>query len=142
MTFSYGFDDENIEKNHRSHVPTMLLGIILAPWWCPVASSEARYLLYWAMHAALYRRIAIAIEMANKVGVLFDCPLFAHCPGGRWGNTEQVVARCRRPVASGVALDMPHWAMPSVLLQCTAADIETAGREVHLFVATAFFCLL
>jgi hypothetical protein len=41
MTFSYSFDDENIKIKHRSHAPTMLLGIIPARWRCPVASSEA-----------------------------------------------------------------------------------------------------
>ncbi len=41
MTFSYGFDDENIKKNYRSHVCTMLLGVILARWRHPVASIEA-----------------------------------------------------------------------------------------------------
>jgi hypothetical protein len=51
------------------------------------------------------------------------------CPGGRWGNTEWVVARWRQPVASGVALDMPHWTMPSVLLRRTAMAIKTAGRR-------------
>jgi hypothetical protein len=127
VTFSYGFDDENIEKNHCSHVPTMLLGIILAQWRRPVASSEALDLLHWAMHAVTYRRIAMAIKMASFAGVFVDCCLYACCPGGRWGNTEQVVTRCQRPVASGVALDMPHWTMPSVLHRRTIMTIETAG---------------
>jgi hypothetical protein len=82
-----------------------------------VASSEALDLLHRAMHAVAYRRIAMAIEMASFAGVFVDCCLYACFPGGRWGNTEQVVARCRRPVASGVAVDMPHQAMPSVLLR-------------------------
>ncbi len=69
------------------------------------------------MLAVSYRRIAMAIKMARKVGVLFDCRVFAGCLGGHWGYTELVVAQCRRPVASGVALDIPHWAMPPVLLQ-------------------------
>jgi hypothetical protein len=126
MTFSYGFDDENIEKNHRSHVRTMLFGIILARWQCPVAFSEALDLLHWAMRAVTYRRIAMAIKMASFAGVFVDCCLYACCPGSRWGDTEQVVARCRRPVASGVAVDMPHWAMPSVLLRHTAVAIKMA----------------
>jgi hypothetical protein len=46
-----------------------------------------------------------------------DCCLFACCPGGRWGDPEQVVAQCQHPVASEVALDMPHRVMPSVLLR-------------------------
>jgi hypothetical protein len=86
VTFSYGFDDENIKKN-RSHVRFMLLDIILAQWWRPVASSEALDLLHWAMHAVTYRRIAMAIKMATFLGVFVDCCLFACCPGSCWGNT-------------------------------------------------------
>ncbi len=127
MTFSYGFDDENIEKNRRSHVRFILLDISLARWRCPVASSEALDLLHRANRAVTYRRIAMAIKTACFLGVFVDCCLYACCPGGRWGDTERVVARCRRPVASGVALDMPHWAMPSVLLRRTAVAIKTAG---------------
>jgi hypothetical protein len=59
----------------------------------------------------------MAIKMAFFLGAFVDCCLFACCPGGRWGNTEQVVTQCRRPVASEVALDMPHWAMLSVILR-------------------------
>jgi hypothetical protein len=81
-----------------------------------VASSEALDLLHWAMRTVLYCRIAMAIKTASFVGVLLDC-CFVDCrPGSRWGDMEQVVAQCRRPEASGAALDMPHWAMPSVLL--------------------------
>ncbi len=127
MTFSYGFDDENIEKNRCSHVQFLLSDIILAQWQCPVASSEALDLLHWVICAVTYRRIAMAIKTACFLGVFVDCCLFACCPGGRWGNMEQVVARCRRPVASGVALDMPHWGMPSVLLQRSAMAIKMAG---------------
>jgi hypothetical protein len=87
VTFSYGFDDENIKKKRRSHVQFMLSDIILARWWCPVASSEALDLLHWGMHAVTYRRIAMAIKMATFLGVFVDCCLFAYCPGGRWGDT-------------------------------------------------------
>jgi hypothetical protein len=127
VTFSYGFDDENIKKKRRSHVQFILLDIILAQWWHPVASSKALDLLHRAMCAVLYQRTAAAINMATFLGVFVDCCLFACCSGGCWGNTEQVVAQCRHPVASGVALDMPHWAMPSVLLRRTTVAIETAG---------------
>ncbi len=138
MTFSYGFDDENIEKIRRSHVPTMLLGIILAQWWRPVASSEALDLLHRAMHAVTYRRIATAIKTAIFVGVFVDCCLYACCPGGRWGDLEQVVTRCRHPLASGVALDMLHRAMPSVLPGRTAVAIEMANNRGHSFVIINF----
>jgi hypothetical protein len=127
VTFSYSFDNDNINKKCRSHVRTMLLGIILAQWWQPVASSEALDLLHWAMHAVTYRRIAMAIKMASFAGVFVDCCFYACCPGSRWGNTEQEVARCWHPVASRVAVDMPHWAVPSVQLRRTAVAIETAG---------------
>ncbi len=87
MTFSYGFDDENIKKKYHSHVQFTLSDIILAQWWRPVASSEALDLHHWAMCAVMYRRIAMAIKTASFVGVFVDCCLFACCPGGHWGNT-------------------------------------------------------
>ncbi len=127
MTFSYGFDDENIKKKHHSPVRFMLSDIILAQWQQPVASIEALDLLHWAMHAVTYRRIAMAIKTASCVGVFVDCCMFACCPGCCWGNTEQVVAQCRRPVASQVALDMLHWAMCFVPHRHTAVAIEMAG---------------
>ncbi len=108
MTFSYGFDDENIKKNRRSHVRFMLSDIILAQWRQPVASSEALDLLHWAMHAVTYRHIAMAIKPATFLSVFVDCCLFACCPGGRWGDTEQVVTRWQLPGASSVALDLLH----------------------------------
>ncbi len=42
-----------------------------------MASSEALDLLYWAMHAVLYQRIAMAIRTASKVGVIFVVVLLA-----------------------------------------------------------------
>ncbi len=104
-----------------------------------MASSKALDLLYRAMCAVLYRRTATAINIATFLGVFVDCCLFACCSGGRWGDTELVVARCQHPVASRVALDMPHRAMPSVLLRRTAVAIETAsGRGA--FVCHCQFC--
>jgi hypothetical protein len=133
---------EKKTKNCCSYVRCILLGIILARWRHPVASSEALDLLNWAMCMVMYRRIAMAIKMASFAGVFVDCCLYACCPGGRWGNTEQVVVRCRRPVASGVALDMLHWAMPSVLLWRTAVAIETAGGWGAFVRHHRLFCLL
>jgi hypothetical protein len=127
VTLSYGFDSKNV-KNHRSHVPTMLSGIILAQWQHPVASSEALDLLHQAMRAVTYQRIVMTIKMAIFVGVFVDCCLYTCCPGSRWGDTEQVVNQCWHPVASGVALDMLHWVMPSLLLQRTTVAMETTGR--------------
>ncbi len=106
----------------------MLLDIILTQQWHPGASSKSLDLLHWAMRAVTYRRIAMAIETASFVGVFIGCCLFACCPGGRWGDTEQVVSRCRRPVASVVALDMLHWEMYFVLHWRTAMAIKTANN--------------
>jgi hypothetical protein len=114
----------------------MLLGIILAQWWHPVASSEALNLLHRAMRAVTYRGIAMAIKMASFAGVFVDCCLYACFSSDCWGNMDQVVTQCRRPVAFEAALDMPHWAMPSVLLRHT---LKRPADEVHSFAAIAFF---
>ncbi len=109
------------------------MAAILAWWWRLVASNKALNLLHWAMCMVTYRYVAMAIKTATFVGIFVDCCLFACCPGSRWGNTEQVVAWCQRPVASGVALDMPHWAMPSVLLRRIHKAFET-GHNGGAFV--------
>jgi hypothetical protein len=87
----------------------------------------------------LYQLTAAAIKMASKVGVFVDCCLFACCPGGCQGNTEQGVAQWRRSVAFKVALDMPHWAMPSVLPRSTTVTIEMANNR-GAFVRYQQFC--
>ncbi len=92
-----------------------------------MASIKALDLLNWGMRAVTYRRIATAIETASFVGVFVDWCLFACCPDVRWGNRERVVARCQRPVASRVALDMLHWAMRFVSHRRTAMAIKTAN---------------
>ncbi len=79
------------------------------------------------MRAVLYRRTAATINMAIFLGVFVDCCLFVCCPGSRWGNTEQVVTQWWRLVASGVALDMLHWAMRFVLHRRTAIAIKMAN---------------
>jgi hypothetical protein len=117
----------------------MLSEQVLAQWWHPMVLSEALNHLYWAMLRVLYRCIAMAIKTASKVGVLFDCCFVDCCPGGRWGKTELVGARCQHPVAYGVALDMSHWAMPSVLFRRTAMAIEPAGGK-GAFVRHRQFC--
>jgi hypothetical protein len=108
VTIFYDFDDEKHQKNRRMCDRFLLLAAILAQWRLPVASSEALDLLHRVMHAVTYRRIAMAIKMASKVGVFLHCCFVCCCPVGRWGNTEQVVACWQRPEASNVALDMLH----------------------------------
>ncbi len=115
------------KKKRHSHVQFILSDIILTRWWCPVASSKALDLVHRGMHAVLYRRTAAAINMATFLVVFFDCCLFACCPGSCWGDTAQVVAQWRCPVASGVALDMLHWAMHFILHRRTAMAIKMAN---------------
>jgi hypothetical protein len=120
-----------------------LLVAILAQWQHPVASCEALDLLHQAMHAVSYRRTATAIKMTNFLCVFVDCCLLACCPDGHRGNTEQVLARWRRPEASSVALDMLHWGMPSVLLWHTAMAIKMASNRGPFVVCHHhLFCLL
>ena len=75
----------------------MLSEQVLAQWLHPVSSSEALNHLYRAMRTVSYRCIAMAIETASKVGVLFDCCFVDSCPGGRWGDTERVGTLRSRP---------------------------------------------
>jgi hypothetical protein len=91
------------------------------------------------MCTVTYWRVAMAIKTTTFLGASVDCCLLACRPGSRWGNTEQVVTQCRRPVASGVALDMPHLAMPSVLLQRIRKVFKT-GRNGGAFVCQWRFC--
>jgi hypothetical protein len=81
----------------------------------------------------------MAIEKANKVGTLIHRCFVDCCPGGRRGDTERVVARWRRSVASGEALDMLHRAMRSVLHQRTAMAIKMVRDGGHSFAAAAYF---
>ncbi len=92
-----------------------------------MASNKTLNLLYQAMCAVLYWCTAMAIEMASLLGTFVCCRFVCCCPSGHWGNMEQVVAQWQCPVSSGVALDLPHWAMPSVLLRRIAVAIKTAG---------------
>ena len=65
---------------------------VLARRWCLVAFMKALDLLYRAMRAVLYCRIATAIEMASKGGGHVAHRSVDCVPGGRRGDTERVVA--------------------------------------------------
>jgi hypothetical protein len=92
MTFLYKLMMKKLVKNWHMCDRLQLLAAILAQWWRLVACTKALNLLYWAMCVVTCRRIAMAIKTASFLHVFVDCCLFACCPGGRWGNTEQVVA--------------------------------------------------
>ncbi len=105
-----------------------------------MASSEALDLLYWAMQAVSYRRTATAIKMASKVGAFF-CRCFVSCrPGSCRGDTEQVVAQWRHPVASQVALDMLHWAIQAALHPRVRMAIKMA-QDGDAFVCSVDFVI-
>jgi hypothetical protein len=114
---------KKLEKNQGRLDQLQLSAAILPQWQHLVASNKALNLLYRAMHAVLYWRTATAIKLGSLFGTFFCHPFICCCSGGRWGNMEQVVAQWRRPVASGVALDMLHWAMRIVLHPRTAIAI-------------------
>ena len=106
---------------------------MLVRWWRLVAFMKATNLLHREMRAVSYCRITTAIKMASKGGgdVAHRC---VDCvPGGRWGNTEQVVARWQSLVAFMKALDLIHRAMRSVFHWRTAMAIEMA-RDGGAFV--------
>jgi hypothetical protein len=120
----------------------LLSAAILAQWQHKVASSEALDLLYWAMQAVLHQRTAIIIKMASKVGAFCCCCCCVSCcPGGRQGNTEQVVARWRRPEASGVALDMLHWAIQTAFHSHVRMAIKMA-QDGGAFVCFVDFVII
>jgi hypothetical protein len=81
----------------------------------------------------------MAINLATFLESFVDCCLFFCCPGGRWGNTELVVAQCRRPGASSVALDLLNRAMPHALLQRVRMAIEMA-RDGGVLLLHRKFC--
>jgi hypothetical protein len=87
----------------------------------------------------MYRRIAMAIDSATFLESFVDCCLFFCCPGGRWGHTELIVARCRRPGASSVAMDLLNRAMTRASLQRVRMAIEMA-RDGGVLSSHRRFC--
>jgi len=63
---------------------------------------------------------------SQQSGFILHCRTVCCRPGGRRGNTERVVARWRRLVASIKALDLLHRAMRVVSHQRTAMAIKMA----------------
>jgi hypothetical protein len=62
-------------------------------------------------------------------------------PGGRRGDTEQVVAQWQHLVAFVKAMVMLHWAMPHGLLQCLCTAIEMACNGGAFIRPRQLFCL-
>ena len=53
--------------------------------------------------------------------------------GIRRGNTGQIIAQWRRPVASKVAPDLPNWVMRSAPYRMIRMAIEMAREAVTFF---------
>ena len=120
------FHDEIEETTGAGVSDWVLSEQVLARWWCVAAFMKALDLLHQGMrvvmpHCNFHRN-------GHQSGYIIHCCFVCCCPGGRQGNTERVVARWRRPVASGVALDMLHRAMPHVLLQRLTMAIKMVCR--------------
>ena len=62
----------------------------------------------------------------HQSGYIIHCCFVCCRPRGRQGDTERVVARWRRPVAPGVALDILHLVMLHVALQRLTMTIKMA----------------
>jgi hypothetical protein len=124
------------------HDRLQLLVAILAQWGHPAASIKAPNLLHWAMSMYCTGALPQPSKWPAKLSHFFHCCFLCCCLGGRWGNTKQVIAQWWCPVASEVALDMPHQAMLSVLLRRTAVAIKMAnsgGASVH---HCCLFCMI
>ena len=78
----------------------------------------------------------------EQSGHILHCHFVFCCPGGRPGDTEQVVARWWRLVAFMKALDLLHQAMLAVLHRRTAMAIEMAGDGGTFVRCHRLFCLI
>ncbi len=97
-----------------------------------MASLVASDPLHQVMRLVSYWCITMASKMAGKYGAF--SPLFLH-PNllVHRGNTEQILARWRRPVASVVALDPLHWEVRTSVLE-NQHGLKWVTSEVHSFV--------
>ena len=63
--------------------------------------------------------------------------------GVRWGDTGRIIARWRRPVASRVALTLPHWAMLLAPYRLIRMAIEMVHKAAAWFPVVDFLsCIL
>ncbi len=93
------------------------------------------------MRAVSYRRIAMVIKTAHKVGVFIHHCVVDYRPGVCGSNTKEVVAQWQRPVASNMALDILHQEMLHKLLQCLRMAIKTACEGGAFVLRRRLFCL-
>ncbi len=93
-----------------------------------MASVESLNLLYQAMCAVGYRRIAMAIEMASKVGVFFIIVVLYVTPAAAGAIHSGYLPNGKYPVASAKALNLLHWVMHLALTQRIRRAIKMASK--------------
>ncbi len=71
-------------------------------------------------------------QNGQQSGYIFHHCYVDYCPGGRQGDTQQVVAQWRRPAASDKALIMLHQVMHSILHWRTTMAIEMPHKKTQL----------
>jgi hypothetical protein len=120
------------------YVRLILLEQILAQWRRPVASVESLNLLYRAMRAVAYRRIAMAIGMASKVDVFFIVIVLYVTPAAARAIHSGYSPNGEYPVASTESLNLLHWAMHLALPRRIHRAIETASKG-SAFVFIVYF---
>jgi hypothetical protein len=69
----------------------------------------------------------------HQSGYMIHCCFVCCRPGSHRGDTEQVVARWRCPVASRVALDLPYWAMRLARYRLIRMAIKMASESAAFF---------
>jgi hypothetical protein len=80
------------------------------------------------MRAVAYRRIAMAIRMASKVGVFFIVVILYVTPAAAGAIQSGYSHNGKYPVASTKALNLLHWAMHSALPRHIRRAIKTASK--------------
>ena len=102
---------KKIGKNRLLRDRFILSAATLARWWQPVASGVALVPLHQAMQLVSYWRTATASETAGKYDAFSSFFCLHANPVIRRGNTVQILAQWRLPVASGLAMNSLYWAM-------------------------------
>ena len=119
----------------------MLSEQVLALWRRLVAFMKALDLLHLAMRAIVPAHRHGHQNGQQREYILYCC-FVCYRHGGRRGDTERIVARWRRPVASGISLDMLDRAMPSVSHRRTAMSIIMASDRGTFVRCCRLFCLI
>ncbi len=103
-----------------------------------MASIKSLILLYQGLRAEAYRRIAMAIGMASKVGVYLIVVVLYVTPVAAGAIHSGYLPNGEYPVASTKALNLLHWAIHLALPRRIRRAIETASKG-DAFVFIVYF---